>query len=93
MLKIGHVPAVALASLALGVLSVAALAADDRPPTAEERTKIEEALKAEGFTAWKEIEFDDGRWEIDDATHGDGKVYDVFLNGKTLAVDWKTLDD
>ncbi len=85
-----------LAALALGlsaIIATPALADDDRPPTAEERTKIEAALKAEGFTAWKEIEFDDNRWEIDDATHTDGKVYDVYLSGKDMSVVFKTLDD
>jgi hypothetical protein len=84
-----------LAALALGlgaIIATPALADDDRPPAAEERTKIEAALKAEGFTAWKDIEFDDNRWEIDDATHTDGKVYDVYLrNDMTLL--FKTLDD
>jgi hypothetical protein len=85
-----------LAALMLGlgaIIATPALADDDRPPTAEERTKIEAALKAEGFTAWKEIEFDDNRWEIDDATHTDGKVYDVYLSGKDMSVVFKTLDD
>jgi hypothetical protein len=83
------------AALGLGIgaiLAAPALADDDRPPTAEERTKIEAALKAEGFTAWKEIEFDDNRWEIDDATHTDGKVYDVYLR-KDLSVLFKEIDD
>lgn len=93
MFKLRHVPLLAFASLALGALSFAANAADDRPPNDEERAAIEKVLKAEGFSAWKEIEYDDRRWEIDDATHSDGKVYDVFLNGKTMAVEWKTLDD
>jgi hypothetical protein len=85
-----------LAALALGLstlMASPAFADDDRPPTAEERTKIEEVLKAEGFTAWKEIEFDDNRWEVDDATHSDGKVYDLYLSAKDLSVVFKTLDD
>ena len=85
-----------LAALALGLSAIVAaptLAGDDRPPTAEERTKIEEVLKAEGFTAWKEIEFDDNRWEIDDATHTDGKVYDVELKADDLSVTSKKIDD
>jgi hypothetical protein len=83
------------AALALGlgaIIATPAFADDDRPPTAEERTKIEAALKAEGFTAWKEIEFDDNRWEIDNATHTDGKVYDVYLR-KDMSLVFKTLDD
>jgi hypothetical protein len=83
-----------LPALALGltaIVAVPAFADDDRPPTAEERTKVEAALKAEGFTGWKEIEFDDNRWEIDDAIHSDGKVYDVYLR-QDLTVAFKELD-
>ena len=42
--------------------------------------KIEAALRAEGFTAWEEIELDDGVWEVDDAVSGDGLKYDVVLD-------------
>lgn len=85
-----------LAALATGLIAAGiapALADDDRPPTPEERTKIEEVLTNEGFTAWKEIEFDDNRWEIDDATHSDGKVYDLYLKADDLSILLKTPDD
>jgi hypothetical protein len=35
--------------------------ADDRPPTAGERAKIEAALKGAGFVSWQKIELDDGK--------------------------------
>lgn len=72
------------ASLSLLPLS-AALA--DRAPTAEERSAIEAALQAEGFTSWEEIEFDDDDddtddrlWEVDDARGADGVEYDLKLD-------------
>jgi hypothetical protein len=69
--------------LSIAVLALApafAALAADRPPTAEERTRIEGVLRAAGFTAWEEIELDDGVWEIDDAVGADGRRYDVKLN-------------
>lgn len=72
------------ASLSLLPLS-AAIA--DRAPTNEERSSIEAALRAEGFTSWEEIEFDDDDddaddqlWEVDDARGADGVEYDLKLD-------------
>lgn len=72
----------------LGLLSAILLAgaplspalADDRAPTGEELGRIEAALRAEGYTAWEEIELDDGVWKVDDAVSGDGLKYDVVLD-------------
>lgn len=63
----------------------------DRMPTAEEKTKIEAALKAAGFSKWEEIEFEEGdrEVEVDDAVHSDGKTYDLELDPKTFAVTGK----
>ena len=58
----------------------------DRAPTAEERTRIENALRGLGFTRWEEIELDDGVWEVDDAIGSDGQEYDLKLHPETLAV-------
>lgn len=76
------VPAALLAALATPALA-------DRDPTPEERTKIEAALKAEGFTRWDDIELEeDGPavWEVDDAVAADGKEYDLKLDASTLAI-------
>lgn len=71
------------AAFAAAMSVFAASAYAGPPPGAEERTKIEDALKAEGFTSWGKIELDDdGYWEVDDAIGADGKRYDVDL-GKT----------
>ena len=62
-----------------------ALAAD-RPPTPEERARIEAVLRDAGFRTWEEIEFDDGRWEVDDAIAADGVEYDLKLDPETLSI-------
>lgn len=53
---------------------------DDRDPTPEERTQIEQTLRTDGFTSWEEIELDDGVWEVDDAVAADGQKFDVKLD-------------
>ncbi|MFC7474616.1 PepSY domain-containing protein [Dankookia sp. GCM10030260] len=57
-----------------------------RPPTAEERARIETALRGLGYVRWDDIEFEHGVWEIDDARAADGREYDLKLNPDTLAV-------
>jgi Peptidase propeptide and YPEB domain len=58
----------------------------DRPPTAEERSRIEAMLRREGFTNWGLIELDDGLWDVDDALASDGRKYDLKLRPDTLAI-------
>jgi hypothetical protein len=83
----------ALVALALGFAIGAPARADDRPPTVEERAAIEAALRSNGFSSWEEIELDDGKWEIDDAVHADGRKYDVDLAPGTYALLKKEIDD
>ena len=75
-------PALALSALlALAApLAAHAQSSDDRAPTPEETTLIDEALRAEGFTSWEEVEMDDGVWEIDDAVGADGQRHDLTLD-------------
>lgn len=47
---------------------------------------VVDALNHYGFTSWDEIEFDDGHWEVDDAVHHSGKVYDLKLDQSTLQI-------
>ena len=77
------------------LLSVAVLPAqaDDRVPTAEEHIRIAEVLRSNGYVSWKEIEFDDGRWEIDDARRADGTKYDVKVDPKTHQIISADKDD
>ena len=62
----------------LGFSTVVAYAATDQ-------TKVEEALKAQGYTTWKTIVLDNGTWEVDDAMKG-GKQFDLRVDAKTLKV-------
>lgn len=61
----------------------------DRAPTPEERAKIEQVLRAQGFTKWDDIEFDDNRWEVDDAFAPDGRKYDLKLDQSFSIIDRK----
>ncbi len=61
------------AMVALTVGASPALAG--RPLTDQERTKLEEAVKAQGCVGGK-MEFDDKKFEVDDAVC-DGKKYDL----------------
>jgi hypothetical protein len=63
-----------------------ARADDDNKPTADERTRIEAALRGLGFESWGEIERDDDgqAWEIDGAHGTDGKEFDIKLAADDL---------
>lgn len=68
------------AALALTATAVTAAHAD-RAPNKAERASITSVLKANGFVSWGEIELDDGRWEVDNARHQSGRVYDLDIRG------------
>lgn len=71
----------------LAILFLAPLAAEARDPTPEQRTRIEAALREQGYTAWDDIDVErDGRIEVDDARGADGKEYDLKLDPQTLRV-------
>lgn len=57
-----------------------------RAPTAEERPQIEAALRAQGYTVWEEIEFNDGVWKVEEAKTPDGKEYNLKLQPGSLQV-------
>ena len=72
------------------LLAAAPAFAEDRPPTADERARIEAALKTEGYTSWGSIELDDNRvWEVDDAIDAEGKEWDLELDVESLVVSKK----
>jgi Peptidase propeptide and YPEB domain len=80
-------------SILLGLVVTAGMlssgqALADRPPSPEERSRIETMLRNEGFTRWGEIELDDGDdvWEVEDAYASDGHRYDLMLHPDTLAI-------
>ena len=58
------------------LVALAAPASADRPVTEEERVKLVAAVAAQGCSGGK-MEFDDGKFEVDDAKCGDGKTYDL----------------
>ena len=63
------------------------LAAEARDPTPKMRSRIEAALREQGYTAWDDIDVErDGRIEVDDARGADGKEYDLELDPQTLRV-------
>jgi hypothetical protein len=64
--------------LASGALLLAAMASAraDRPVTDEKRAKLAPAIAALGCSGGK-IEFDDGKYEVDDAVCSDGQTYDL----------------
>jgi hypothetical protein len=80
--------------LAAGVL-LPGQAFADRPPSPEERSRIETMLRNEGFANWGKIELDDesGAWEIDDAHASDGHRYDLRLHPDTLEILTREPDD
>jgi Peptidase propeptide and YPEB domain len=65
-----------LASTGLAMVLGAGLAFADRPLTDEEKAKVTAAVTAEGCSGGK-MEFDDGRFEVDDAKCSDDKIYDL----------------
>jgi len=79
----------------LAVFAVMAIIAPpayaDRDVTAEERAKLVEALAAEGCSGG-EMEFDDGKFEVDDAHCADGKEYDIDFD-RAFKLIKKELDD
>lgn len=73
-----------LGASAVSLVALAgAAAAGDRPATAAERADIAATLKANGFASWRKVEFDrdDRKYEVDDARHANGRVYDVDIRG------------
>ena len=69
------------AALVLSASATATAAHADRYPTKGERSSVTSVLRAHGFVSWQDIERDDGRWEVDDARHRSGRVYDLDIVG------------
>jgi Peptidase propeptide and YPEB domain len=62
-----------------------------RPVTEEERAKLVAALAVEGCSGG-EMEFDDGKYEVEDAVCKDGKEYDLVFDANFKLIS-KELDD
>ncbi len=80
-----------LLALAGLLMAFAAPARADRRVTGEEQVKLVAALTAQGCTGGK-MKFDDGKFEVDDATCADGKIYDLDFDTAFKLIK-KKLDD
>lgn len=63
----------------MGLVAMLLMASDaiaGRAVTDEERTRLVAAVTAQGCSGGK-MEFDDGKFEVDDAICADGKKYDL----------------
>jgi hypothetical protein len=58
------------------LILLAAPALAGRAVTDEERAKLVSAVSAQGCSGGK-MEFDDGKYEVDDVRCNDGKIYDL----------------
>jgi hypothetical protein len=76
-------PAVALALVGVG--APLALADDDSDATATDVDRVVTALDAKGYTQVRDIEIDDGRFEVD-AIHPEGHPVDLELDMDTLEI-------
>ncbi len=65
----------------------------DRAPNPEERAAIEQVLREAGFISWSKIEFDDGRWEVDNARGPDAKTYDLKLDAASFQIMSREIED
>jgi Peptidase propeptide and YPEB domain len=65
----------------------------DRDPTDQERARIEEFLRSEGFSDWGPIELHDEAWEVEGAESAEtGEGYDLKLDPTTLEIIERTED-
>src|SRR5262249_22754593 len=64
----------------LGLILSTGAAIADRPVTLQESERLQEALKEQGCSSGK-VEFDDGKFEVDNAKCADGKTYDLEFDG------------
>jgi Peptidase propeptide and YPEB domain len=84
--------AIVLCGFALAT-AVTSPALADRDPTDQERTRIEEFLRSEGFSDWGPIELDDEAWEVEGAESAEtGDGYDLKLDPTTLEIIERTED-
>lgn len=77
----------------LALLLAAPLPATAAPREAADWAAVVETLRAEGYTAWEEIERDGDGWEVDDAVHADGHRYDLKLSADGRRIVSRDRDD
>ena len=72
-------------------LAAGTAVAADRPLTDQEKASLGQALAAQGCSGG-EMKFDDGNFEVDDATCADGKKYE-FVFDQSFKIIKKEEDD
>lgn len=79
---------VLIAVLAASTLSIVnpTQAAEEDAPRAVTQDKIEAVLQDAGFETWGDIKRAEGKWQVDDALHGDGHEYDVTIDGESYDI-------
>jgi len=65
----------------------------DRAPTEAERTRLEQALRDQGYRDWGRIQLDRGIWEVDDAMDRQGTRRDLRVTPGELRIVATDLDD
>lgn len=72
-------------AIGLGAAAPAFAADDDERVTDEQLAKVKAALEAKGYTDIRDVEIDDGRFEVD-AIHPDKYAVDLELDTTTLEI-------
>ncbi len=81
-----------LVAALLAALAAPALAGRGAP--AADWAAIVSALAAQGYVSWEEIEVDrEGNWNVDEARHNDGGVWELWLAPGDFAVIRRERDD
>jgi Peptidase propeptide and YPEB domain len=74
----------------LGLILTTGTALADRPLTQEEGERLQATLKEQGCSGGK-MEFDDGKFEVDNARCADGKTYELEFDSSFRLIK-KTLE-
>lgn len=56
-------------------------------PSEAELARIEEVLRAEGYSEWDDIERDGDLWEVEEAVGADGEEYELKLDRNFAVVE------
>jgi peptidase YpeB-like protein len=82
---------VTMLACAFLLFAASTAAAEKRPLTEQEQTRLAEAVKAEGCSGGK-MKVEDGNFEVEDATCADGKKWELKFDGAFKLIK-KEIDD
>ena len=83
-----------LAAASLATIIAAPAAEAGRAASAADWAALVSALTAQGYVSWEEIEVDrEGTWNVDEALHNDGGVWELRLAPGDFAVIRRERDD